>query len=597
MVPTSSLAPRSAILVRRRGSARSAMLSILGLSLLAGRALAQESQLSLLSSLRPDTLIHLGVVSSNPKLDSCRVYFSRSPGPLRSFAVSGSFAGGGSVDLALQDNPSCLDYWSEKRWRYEGYLPSDLPPSGDLYLRAVLRSSVDPDLVSLSNLVTASFSSGPPELHYGFTYGGAGYADKTFYISRIDVDHGSVTPLSLPSVGYAGWNLGGFSHAPSRSSDGDHEALAVSVEYNGFVTSIAYVFDKTTETGIVLPQPSTPPGATWKLLWGAPKFQPGVVDRVWMLTRTWFACGSATYIAYELCAFDVNDGHLISCTPISGDLSNCQPGALGDYWCFDATGAFVCFGDRARSLLVCSMASGLPGPCASYQLTSGYFYGAQVGVRPIANSPRILATWSDAGGTGKWSIAHVDLSNGNIAATFTGTTYYGTQLCGIAGDGSYAVVEQVSASGGVAEDLLLLDTSGPVMSGAPMTVLCTVSYPFGGNSRGLAVAQGGDVVVAAPDTPCYPLLKITAGCDTSSSDAGTAAGFHFRIPPSGPYERFGPFCRLESRNALLVHNHWPTGNPQVDLLDVETMTHAALGFDLDATGGQIADGYGFVVLF
>lgn len=564
---------------------------------------SQDSKLSVLSSFRPGTLIHLGVSTPNTALDSCTVYYSTSPAP-RNFTFHGvPFV----VDLATAGNVHLLPqhlgfppYSTEKKWRFDIVLPTNLPTNGPLYIQAVLRSSSNPSLISISNGLRVNFSSGPPEVHYGYYVSGGIGQTKSVHISQIDVDHGTVTPVPNDDIpGYEGW-LMEKTFQPTYSDDGRFVVIpnVMSQGVGGLGAGVMYLFDTFTGSGEVLDQPTAQQGGVPVQYWNlfAARFQPGVNNRVWTLART-AQCPSRE--EFRLCSYDTATGDLVATFNLSGNVLLCQPGRIGYKWDFDSTGQYVCFNDDFASLIVYPISGGTPGTGTVYPLdASGVISGTSVDIRPIPNSTRALITYT-AGVVRR--VVYFDLANGAKSAVFTGPAQYGVRFGAIASDGTYAVMYQFNDGSTGPLDLLAIKTNQPVVPNMELSAT-GIPYPYPGQVHHFALGQGGDILVGGNDgsKPVARLRLDNLGTPVSTVMSQTThSGWNFAFTSLEDFNTFfvsGQWVRLKTRNGILVQSRFPNNAYGLDLLDVETMTHAALGFTLpngtsDLLGGPLPAAY------
>jgi hypothetical protein len=468
------------------------------------------------------------------------------------------------------------------------------PTSGTLTLQAALWSSGQLTNPIVSNVIREDLSPCLPELHYGFARSLDSSDNKIIWITRIDVDHGTTAPVfpQGDNIGYANWSLYPGVLPPARSGDGRFVIIPIGMNYNGFGTSAMYLFDEQSETGRVLAQPVVVESGVNYQYWietACARFQPGSTDRVWVLARA-ISCYSNQY-EYRMCCYDTSSGALVAAYPLSGDVTHCLPGAIGRSWDFDATGQFVCFNDDQASLIVYPMLGGVPGVGVTLPLdSSGVTSGGTVEIMPIPNSTRGLISYY-AGSVRR--VVEVDFATGARSAIFTGPSTSGAIIGAIARDGTYAVLEQLDFVVGGPRDLLVVDTELPVISDMPLTATA-VPFPYGTQTHPFAVGQGGDIVVG-DQHGYYPWLKLSLDGShhpvSNLMDATTEGGWIFvllaLLDPVHVYDLSlaGQFTALDTRNGLLVQTQSPS---RLDLFDLETMTHAALGFTTnEPSGGSI----------
>jgi hypothetical protein len=558
-------------------------LSSLALLALATTNFGQDAVLSLVSGLKAGDRVHVGVSTSDPRMDRCRILYSI--GPSNPFFLPALFPGveiviapGTTATLAVLAPQLCLPPTSTQvAFAYGGLIPAGIPAGVEVHLQALLSSSTTPGVRALSNgIVVVTGASGP-----SLTRWGASALQTALRLTRVDLDTFvaeppiDVAPLPLgATVPLTGLRLPG--QIPPVVSSNEFRAAIPMVMTDTRVTFqeriAVYVLNDiraASPTGFWLPLVDPVLGNFSWTLAGAPRFFGN--DEVWLVEHQ---PGAGTTTEYRLARYDVttSPATFLSASHLDDPLF---PDAFlaTDEWLIDRAGQAVFLQQNRQingqglELVRYDPISGAPVSRVSVDPTGfAVFHAAFTGIAPVPSKPWGLVQY----GTGLNGASHarlIDLDTGVITPSLA----VGIRAGRFSSDGNLVLFEGTSS---FPRDLVPVLTFALALTQLP----AVPGYFCGGDS----IATDGSTIVTAPYA-CSGGLVRRARLDplgqletaTLCTSTGVGPAFEFYTGSGRP-----PVFSVPGRNVVCSL----TGASQnvLQMLDATTMTYGTTTVTMSA---------------
>lgn len=547
------------------------------LLLFSGQVLAQNAELSLVSGLKPGSLLHLGVSAPDPAIDRCRILFSNAP-PSSPWSINGvsmvvdreTFT---IVPDVLPQNGGAPPQSSEVKWRHDERLPTNLPAGTERRYQAVLWSSSQPGHLTVSNgIVSKTQPGGRPELRW------AVHAGQNLLLQAIDIDtgyFGQSLAIPYPNPFYQSVVL--ENKQPEISPDGRLAIIGVWKDQQfGKNALYTYVFKNIRSSGPVNPPTGfwlPPPDDPAYEVTGTAHFRPGDSSTVWVVEWN----GQPQSPIYRMSKYDVSGSSPSSAVHVPLPQGSFGPALNTEGWQFDPSGSRLLF-------LLASISNNL----GKVHLGTYTLGGAQAGAVQLTtsgalghNEERLVLIpgsipGSDyafaryfAGTASTNSVQAINLSTLAISAPAA----VGTMRLKVAADGSYAIA--AAPAGASATSVHVIAANPPFSSpGGALSLSSPIAMMCGPNESFVPAANGS--MVHAPSlnhVNCNhtvhrigPASALNQEIDTIWDEPGNT--FAFNMWGSD----YPAALSVPERNVI-----YPLINQnRLQMLDVTTMTYGSL---------------------